>query len=282
MNLDFSVEQAVKERSSVRTYEERPLSAEAKEKIRGCIATLSNPFSVDVSFRLLDVKTAPNTERLGTYGVIKGAKDFIGATVFQGEFALEALGYSFEKLILYAASLHLGTCWLGGTFQRSEFAKAMDVKGGELFPAISPVGYPSAKKRLVESIVRSTAKSAQRKSWDTLFFENSFTVPLEKINAGKYTFPLEMLRLAPSASNKQPWRIVRSGNIFHFYEAKTPGYSDRFTYDIQRLDIGISACHFHLAALERDLTGKFEKLPEPKIAMPEHTEYVFSWVPEQI
>lgn len=32
MNLDFSVEQAVKERSSVRTYEERPLSAEAKEK----------------------------------------------------------------------------------------------------------------------------------------------------------------------------------------------------------------------------------------------------------
>lgn len=33
MNLDFPIEETVKSRSSVRTYEDRPLSSEAKEQI---------------------------------------------------------------------------------------------------------------------------------------------------------------------------------------------------------------------------------------------------------
>lgn len=60
--------------------------------------------------------------------------------------SLEALGYSFESLILYATSLGLGTCWLGGTFDHSGFASAMDLKEGYLFPAISPIGHFSGKK----------------------------------------------------------------------------------------------------------------------------------------
>ncbi len=282
MKLEFPVEQTVKARYSVRTYEERPLSAQAKKQINDYIADLSNPFSVNVSFRLLEAKSAANTEKLGTYGMIKGAKDFIGSTVHDSEFALEALGYDFENLILYAAHLGLGTCWLGGTFNRSEFAAAMNVKENELFPAISPIGYPAPKKRLAESVMRKVVKADQRKDWNTLFFKNNFTVPLEKSDAGAYAFPLEMLRLAPSASNKQPWRIVLSENALHFYEAKAPGYSDRAAYDIQKVDIGIGACHFHLAALEKGLSGKFEKLPEPKTAAPENTHYIFSWVPAQI
>ena len=277
MNLDFPIEETVKSRSSVRTYEDRPLSSEAKEQINAYICTLSNPFSVDVSFRLLESKASSNGEKLGTYGVIKGAKDFIGATVPEGEFALEALGYSFEKLILYAASLGLGTCWLGGTFKRSEFAKAMDVKDNELFPAISPIGYPFGKKRLVESLSRRIVKADLRKDWGTLFFKNDFSQPLTQAEAGEFAFPLEMLRLAPSAVNKQPWRIIQTENAYHFYKTKVPENS-RASFDIQEVDIGIAACHFHLAALERNLPGKFEKLSTPDIRTPEHEQYIFSWV----
>ena len=279
MKFDFPVEQTVKARYSVRTYQERPLSAEAKEQINACIASLSNPFSVEVRFRLLETETAAHSEKLGTYGMIKGAKDFIGAAVPGGAFALEALGYDFEKLILYAAHLGLGTCWLGGTFNRSKFAAAMHVTENELFPAVSPVGYPAPQKRLAESLARRMVKADQRKDWGTLFFKNNFTVPLEKGDAGEYLFPLEMLRLAPSASNKQPWRILLSENAIHFYEAKTPGYSDRAAFDIQRVDMGIAACHFHLAALEKGMPGTYKKLPEPKTEVPEHMHYLFSWVP---
>ena len=38
--------------------------------------------------------------------------------------------------------------------------------------------------------------------------KNSFAEPLTEEEAGDYQFPLEMLRLAPSAVNKQPWRVV--------------------------------------------------------------------------
>lgn len=281
MKMDFPVEQTIKARHSVRTYEDRPLSVQEKEKLNTYIRSLSNPFSVPVNFHLLETEEAVNAKKLGTYGMIKGTKTFIGAAVPKSEFALEALGYDFEKLMLYAVSLGLGTCWLGGTFQRSEFAAAMHIQSNELFPAICPVGYPAGKKRLVESLVRMSAHSDQRKTWDSLFFKTDFCSPLTEAEAGTYAFPLSMLRLAPSASNKQPWRIVLTENALHFYEAKTPGYGNSFTFDIQKLDIGIAACHFHLAAMEKGLNGKFTKLPEPDITAPEHTQYIFSWVPAE-
>lgn len=34
-------------------------------------------------------------------------------------------------------------------------------------------------------------------------------MPLEKEEAGNYEAALEMVRIAPSASNKQPWRILK-------------------------------------------------------------------------
>ncbi len=281
MKMDFPVEQTIKERHSVRTYEERPLSAEDKEKLMAYASSLSNPFGAHVSFRLLEKNGAQKSEKLGTYGVIKGTKFFIGATVPDGEFALEALGYDFEKLILYATHLGLGTCWLAGTFNRSGFAAAMGVKENELFPAVSAIGYPAAKKSLTESLFRGTLKSNQRKQWNTLFFKNDFTTHLTEADAGAYATPLEMLRLAPSATNKQPWRVVQSNNAYHFYEEQAPGYSDAGPVDIQRVDVGISVCHFHLTALENGLTGKFEKLPQQNIAIPKNTQYIFSWVPEK-
>lgn len=87
-----------------------------------------------------------------------------------------------------------------------------------------------------------------------------------------------MTRLAPSASNKQPWRIVKSGNDFHFFEYRTPGHSVRFEYDIQRIDMGIAACHFHLAAIEKDLRGEIKALPTPDIKPQENLIYAFSWI----
>jgi nitroreductase len=208
--------------------------------------------------------------------VIKGAKEYLGATVAKGDIALDALGYSFEKLVLYATSIGLGTCWLGGTFKRANFANAMEVKEDELFPIISPLGYPIEKKRFMDSMVRRIAKSDQRKSWEHLFFVNDFTHPMTKEEAGEFAYPLEMVRLAPSASNKQPWRIVKSGQTYHFYKEK--GYSVKMAYDIQEVDMGIAACHFHLAALEKGLIGEFKRLPTPSIAIPKDVDYRFSYV----
>lgn len=277
MKTDFPIEETVKARSSVRSYLERPVSPEVREKIQQYIAGLDNPFSVDVSFHLLEKTPSASGEKLGTYGVVKGASHFIGASVAPGELGLEALGYSFEKLILYLTSLGLGTCWLGGTFNRSGFASAMKMKEGDLFPAISPFGYPQEKRRMMDSMVRWAAKSDHRQEWSTLFFKDDFLHPLAAKEAGEYAFPLEMLRLAPSAANKQPWRVVQENSFYHFYEAQSIK-SGKLGIDIQRTDVGIGACHFHLAALERNLHGRFAKLPEQEVQAPEQVNYLFSWI----
>lgn len=279
--FDFPLEEVVKKRYSVRTYLEQPLSEENREKIERYFPRLSNPFGGTVSFRLLALAQAPNARKLGTYGMIHGASDFIGVTAAPGGMDLEAVGYEFETLILYAASIDLGTCWLGGSFNRSEFAEAMGVRKGDLFPAVSPVGIPAEKKNLKEQIIRRTVHADQRKPWPDLFFSGDFGVPLTEADAGAYAFALEMVRLAPSASNRQPWRIVRSGGAFHFFEQRDAGYSDRLGFDIQRVDLGIAACHFDLAAREKYLKGGFRILPDAPKGVPEHAVYRFSWVPEQ-
>ena len=277
MNLSFPIEKTVKERHSVRTYENRALSAEVRNKIEAYTTGLTNPFSIDITFELLKKHISGDGEKLGTYGVIKGAQDFIAASVSKDELSLEALGYSFEELVLYATSLGLGTCWLGGTFDHNSFATAMNLKAGEVIPCISPIGYPVGKKRFLESIMSKVVKSDQRMDWSKLYFQQGFTQPLTKEEAGEYAFPLEMMRLAPSAVNKQPWRVIKDKDIYHFYKESTLK-KDEEKVDIQRVDMGIGACHFHMAAMEKGLAGRFEKLATPDIQTPDQMFYTFSWI----
>lgn len=113
---------------------------------------------------------APNGDKLGTYGIIKGAKSYLGVTVPKEEYAPEAVGYEFEQLVLYATSLGLGTCWLGGTFNRSAFASAMEIAEGDSFPILSPISYPASPKSLTEQVMRKSIKADGRRPWKELFF----------------------------------------------------------------------------------------------------------------
>ncbi|MGB4438289.1 MAG: nitroreductase family protein [Sedimentibacter sp.] len=56
---------------------------------------------------------------------------------------------------------------------------------------------------------------------------------------GTYGVPIEMVRLGPSASNKQPWRIIKDKNSYHFYLCRTKGYGS-VNFDVQKNDLGIA------------------------------------------
>jgi nitroreductase len=280
MNINFSMEEAVKKRYSVRNYEGKEIEPDKRKAIESFIDSLDNPLGSNVNFHYLDNKNIKNKEKLGTYGVIKGANQYIGTTIKLEPMALEALGYEMEAVILYLAHLGLGTCWLGGTFDREGFADAMKIKEGEVFPIITPYGYANSIKHEKEIEMRKMIQADHRKDWSELFYKNDFKSPLTKEEAGEFAFPLEMVRLAPSASNKQPWRILLKEGTFHFYEYKEPGYSDFFPYDIQRVDMGIAAAHFDLSVKEKGIKGDFNTSCEPELELPSHMEYVFSWIRE--
>lgn len=277
MEIKFPIEEAVTKRYSVRNYDGVRVKKEVMDEIETFIDLIVNPFGNKVNFYFLDNEDINNDQKLGTYGVIKGAKQYIGTTIGFEPMALESLGYELEVLMLYLAHRDIGTCWLGGTFDRKGFAKAMDIGENEIFPAITPYGYAVSSKHLKEIATRKIIKADQRVQWDKIFFKHDFTNPLKKEEAGILQFPLEMVRLGPSASNKQPWRIVLIDNSCHFYQHKEPNYSALFPYDIQKIDMGIAVAHFDLAVKKCGYNGKFDTKCDPKLKLPNHVEYVFTW-----
>ena len=276
MKLSIPVAETIQKRHSVRTYEERALLPQDREALLECMKRLDNPFGVPVHEYIIDKKLSADGEKLGTYGVIKGTSTFLGVSIPDTELAPVAAGYEFENLILYATHMGLGTVWLAATFHRDSFASAMRIPKDELFPAISPVGYPAAKRSLTETLMRSTMKSSRRKEWTSLFYQEDFLTPLTKPMAGAYAQPLDMLRLAPSAKNAQPWRVRKAGNAYHFYVSYKQGLS-KGEEVIKRVDIGIALSHFHQTALEQGLTGTFEALSQEDVKLPQNTHYIISW-----
>ena len=146
-------------------------------------------------------------------------------------------------------------------------------------PAISPLGYPKDQRSLVDGLFRWMAASKSRKSWGEIFYLQNIASPLSKQEAGKYACPLEMVRLAPSASNKQPWRIVKEENSFHFFLKRNKGYGRIFQKDsLQDIDMGIAMSHFEVSAQELNLPGNWREDP-PDIPV-EDWEYIASWKSE--
>ena len=274
--LPIPIIETIKKRSSVRTYQDKELEPDVRERLQGYMDSLENPFGMPVKKYMIDKKLASEGEKLGTYGVIKGASTFLGISIPDTDLAHVAAGYEFENLILEATALGLGTVWLAATFNREGFASAMGIPKDELFPVISPVGYPAAKRSMTESLMRTAMRSSSRKEWCNLFFLDNFQTPLSKDMAGDYTEPLEMLRQAPSDKNTQPWRVLKSGRDYHFYVTYKSGIS-RGEEIIKRVDAGIALSHFHQAALELGLKGCFKQMEPANIELPQNTYYITSW-----
>lgn len=287
MKFSKSVVKIIQQRYSCRTYRSEPLEENTRQALSDYAASVQRgPLGTHTSFELVAASQGdPKALRsLGTYGFIKGATAFIVGAIEDGRYNLEDFGYLLELVVLQATDLGLGTCWLGGTFTKSSFAKKISVRDGELVPGVASVGYIAKKPRRIETLLRRDDGTDRRLPWEVLFFDGKFGNPLGLSDLDGYGTVLEMVRLGPSASNRQPWRIVKEGSIWHFYLQRTPGYREsplvRLTTvaDLQRMDMGIAMSHFELAARELNIKGGWEIL-EPRIEVPdEFTEYTISWV----
>ena len=277
----------IRQRFSCRTYLEEPITAEKRQRLQTFIDSLQNgPFGGHPHFHLViaDKQDSHALKSLGTYGFIQGATGFIIGTLNTGEKNLEDFGYQMEQIILFATSLDLGTCWLGGSFTRSSFARKINAADDALIPAVTSIGEIANVEDARNGLLRRQINADQRLPWEQLFFNQDFGALLTQKDAEEYATPLEMLRIGPSASNKQPWRVIKDGKCWHFYLQRTKGYRQgtliRFlgVADVQRLDMGIAMCHFELTAQELGLPGKWI-IAEPPIEKPDElTEYTVSWV----
>lgn len=274
MDFQQHITEVIKIRSSCRTYDLQKIEKSVLDKLKSYIEEINQECKNNERFLIIDKKISEKGEKLGTYGVISGASTFIVGIINSENHDAARFGYLFEKIILFATDLGLQTCWLGGTFKREDFTKHSNLTEVEYIPIVSPLGYRKDKSRILEVAMRKVVGANNRKSWNELFFDGSVSKALEQDVSGFYATPLEMIRLAPSASNKQPWRIIKDKNLYHFYLYRTKGYGV-VNYDIQKNDMGIAMCHFELTAKELGLQGNWIELNE--INVPDDWEYIISW-----
>ena len=284
LHFDKAASTLIQERTSWRSYDKRPLEPAVMEQISDFCEGIDGPFGTSVRFQLVAAADGDHDalKSLGTYGMIKNPTGFVIGAMGKGDNNNEDYGYAMEAIILRLTDLGLGSCWLGGTFSKSTFSKRINCGEEETVPAVASTGYRTQRRSTLDRVVRWGAGSRKRIPWEQLFFRDDFTIVAAQAEVGELALPLEMVRLAPSASNKQPWRILLKDDEVHFYLRRTKGYGERNARlfglaDMQRIDLGIALCHFDLMAREVGLPGSW-RLSDPGVTSPwVNTEYTATW-----
>jgi len=284
--METPVSELAKRRYSCRRYLDRPLSEAHRKAVEDSLASIDKGPSGNRCRFALIASTPGDMEALkglGTYGFIRNAAGFIVGAVRPAPGDMEDCGYCLERTVMDISGLGLGTCWLGGTFTRSSFARRISIRADEVIPAVIAVGYPSEKSP--EHWMRRMASGNRRLPSERLFFDGDPDSPLDISQVGDLAQVLEVVRWAPSASNKQPWRLVRSGDAWHFFLERTSNPRKRGAHslikmeDVQRVDMGIAMCHFDLAAREVGMDGHWSfETPEDPGLWADKWEYTASWV----
>lgn len=261
--------QDVKSRRSVRSFNGEMPDKKVMDDLRAFAEEITNPYGVKVRFVFLDAQ-----ENKLSSPVISGEKCYVSAVVKKGEHAEEAYGYSFQKLLMHAHELGLGTVWIGGTMPRDKFEAATGLEDGEVMPCVSPIGAAASKMSVKETLMRKGVKADSRLKYEELFFAGNFGTPLTEGSAmerGIYS-DLEVVRLAPSAVNKQPWRVVVDGNRAHFYVKHDKGFTTP-DYDLQKIDLGIAIYNYE-TQLKEEGRKPVVLVDDPKIFAPDGIDYV--------
>jgi hypothetical protein len=195
---------------------------------------------------------------LGSYGIIRNPT---AALAFVGDMnklhVQEAAGFTGEGAILEATALGIGTCWVAGFFRPSAVVQRLKLSAHERILAVSPLGYPPLESTLGEKILKGFAVNRKRKPLDELVTGLS-----EKEWPSWLKPALEAARIAPSATNRQPWRfLIETGSVTVVSESRMVDFKVS-----KRLDCGIAMLHLQISALNSGMHGRWEMQEEPSVA----------------
>lgn len=239
-------------RRTVRTFDGTPLSPEACELLETLASNGENPYGIPVDLRLIDAEKYGATSR-----VIRGTSWYVVGALPRCAHAEEAFGYVVERLVLAATAHGLGTAWLAGTIDRPAFERVVGVDRDEnrIMPAVIAVGTPAPRASALERVMRSKLHADERAPWNTLFFQGDLANPIASPDAcdPAISAALSCVRLAPSAQNLQPWRLVCSDGRIDLFEDRTLPL--RPIGDVQLVDMGIAMLHLEAGLAQQGVRG---------------------------
>jgi len=235
---------AIQRRASVRSYADRPVEPALLERLLALFDTAD--YLTKVPPRVALISGVERTRRIltymiGSYGLVQNPPYLLAGVLPQESDAARLdLGYVLEQVVLEATGLGLSTCWITGSYDAQRAGEGVGLAPGEVAAAVCALGYPDEGRwgRFHSRTVRRLAGGHRRKPLKEIVFSGCWG----QLWSSDRTDPtlvaaLEHARLAPSASNRQPWRfIVRPDQVALALVRPAP------------IDGGIVMAHFALAS----------------------------------
>lgn len=228
--LTMTLQEAITARRSRRKYTQAPIDPDVAQTLQALAREYSEAANARIELVLHDGAAWNGLTR--SYGLFSGVQNYAALIAKKGDLlAVERLGYYGEKLVLHAVALGLGTCWVGGSFDRKRCPVVL--APGEMIYCAVALGHAAeplgTREKLMHSITHRRAKSAEDMT--------RADAPVPPWFLGG----MQAVQLAPSAVNRQPVVFTWSGGKVTAYVQKETDVGSLF-------DLGIAKLHFKLGA----------------------------------
>lgn len=210
--------QAMNERHSVRAYLDKKIEGETLKALQEEIAKLNKESSLNMQLIIDEDKAFGG--RMAHYGSFRNVKNYIAVVGEKSSDLSERAGYYGEKLVLFAQTLGLNTCWVAMSYSKGKVA--YDLEKGEKLALVIAIGYGQTqgvahRSRSMEEVSKSDVTPAP--DW----FVNGVKAAL----------------LAPTAINQQKFSFeLKDGKVVA--KAGIGFYTN--------IDLGIAKCHFEIGS----------------------------------
>lgn len=218
----------IEQRRSRRKYLPTAIESSDVQVLQANISELNNKENLKMRL-VIDNGEAFNGLRK-SYGMFSGVQNYIALICDKTDIiTLEKLGYLGERLVLQATALGLGTCWVGGTFDRASCP--FELSEGESVVCTITVGNVlperSAKEKLVHTFTHRKSKTIEQ------MVSTTGSVPEWFLDG------MQAVVKAPSAVNRQPV-------MFSYKDGIVTASVKDITGESFALDLGIAKLHFEL------------------------------------
>lgn len=218
--IEYNLYDMTFKRKSIRKYDLNPIEDRVIGEIGEFIDSLK-PLYDNIKTEIKIIKR----DNLSVLLPVK-APHYLLMTSENKEGYLTNAGFMLEQIDLFLSSIGIGSCYLG----MAQPTKATK-KGSELeFVMVLALGNSA------EVIHRVEVKEFKRKSISQI----TNCIGMDNL--------LEPARLAPSATNSQPWYFTGEGEVIHLYCLKLNIVKVLIYEKMNKIDMGIALCHIWVAA----------------------------------
>ena len=208
---------AMRERHSVRSYLDTPISAEDRAVLQREIDACNA--EAGIHLQLITDEPLAFGGLMARYGKFSGVRNYIACAGPKGPQLEEKLGYCGEQLVLLAQSRGLNSCWVALTYSKGKCA--CQLAPGEKLACVIALGHGATQGTAHKSKAAQEVSSAPdgAPQW--------------------FASGVEAALLAPTALNQQKFMLALEGERVRA-EATGGPYS--------KIDLGIVKRHFELGS----------------------------------